>query len=171
MRVWHPMLNIDWMSKRGAHTKNISLHSIIGYHPYTWEHYSQYNKNNRYCKKKYLPCQFSASLVDSCVLFFSGAKGLASCQAAALDELVAGEGAPHRFLRGLGETDRCSYPLRLQDPRNWYILLIFLPCSIFNRAAEVLGGFGFLDFLRIMDVQIPDSINIFKGFTNKKRSR
>ena len=124
MWVGHPMLNIDWMSKRGAHTKNIPLHPIIGYHPYTWEHYSQYNNNNRYCNQKYLPCQFSASLVDSCVIFFSGAKGLASCQAAALDELVAGEGAPHRFLRGLGETDRCSYPLRLQDPRNWYILFI-----------------------------------------------
>ena len=33
------------MSGRGAHTKNIPSHPIVVYHPYTWEHYSQYNNN------------------------------------------------------------------------------------------------------------------------------
>ncbi len=31
------------MSERGAYTKNIPSHPIVEYHPYTWEHYSQYN--------------------------------------------------------------------------------------------------------------------------------
>ncbi len=42
-----------WMPGRGAHTKNIPSHSIFVYHPYTWEHYSQYNnKYNINIKKR-----------------------------------------------------------------------------------------------------------------------
>ncbi len=41
MRVWHTMLNVDWMSELRAHTKNNPSHPIVEYHPYSWEHYSQ----------------------------------------------------------------------------------------------------------------------------------
>ncbi len=34
------------MSERGAHTKKIPSHPLVEYHPYTREHYSQYNNNN-----------------------------------------------------------------------------------------------------------------------------
>ena len=34
------------MSGCGAHYKNIPSYPIVVYHPYTWEHYSQYNYNN-----------------------------------------------------------------------------------------------------------------------------
>ena len=48
MRVWHPILNIDWISERGAHTKIIPSPPIVEYHHYTWEHYSHYNNNNNW---------------------------------------------------------------------------------------------------------------------------
>ncbi len=45
------------MSGRGAHTKNIPSHPVVEYHPYTWEHYSQYN-NNIFFKKEILNLYF-----------------------------------------------------------------------------------------------------------------
>ena len=33
------------MSECEAHNKDIPSHPIVEYHPYTWEHYSQYNNN------------------------------------------------------------------------------------------------------------------------------
>ena len=41
------------MSERGAHAKNIPSHPIVEYYPYTWEHYSQYNYNNKSIKDEW----------------------------------------------------------------------------------------------------------------------
>ncbi len=38
--VWHPLMNL--MSGRGPPS-----HSIVVFHPYTWEHFIQYNNNKR----------------------------------------------------------------------------------------------------------------------------
>ena len=35
------------MSERGAHTKNIPSHPIVVYHPYSREHYSQYDDKEK----------------------------------------------------------------------------------------------------------------------------
>ncbi len=56
------------MSEKGAPSKNIPLHPIVEYHPYTIEHYSPYNNNIFLEPNKYVAmvASFFLGFSDAC---------------------------------------------------------------------------------------------------------